>query len=488
MKTHCLFLLLAAAPFTIESCLGSTFTDSFPAGLNPTYWSTLQTISNYYTVTLPANQVQLAKTGGANPGGLQSVSIRLNLSQLGGSISNDFTVSVQITNAVVSGSGRDQVELHTYYQDGSIYFVSYDNSVGLNAHVWDGTSALGAVPLSTNAGVLTITRTGGTVSGYFNSTAIYSETRTAAVASVEFTLQNNSGSSDPISVTFEDFSLTSASVFTYAPRSGNFFYGNFTNQANFTYAESDSVPGEPLGVREPGAPAGLVTLSGVPFNIASSPSGKQAWHADVAANGGSGPVSLVCYPGIYGVTNVYSLINTWEGQSGPTSYAWFVFAGSGGAVYTNYLVGGVDICDYNLGPWENSLTSSNTINVFNCLMDNWGNPGRLDMQQMALPAAFATQTLTSVQLVDNGGPSLQRVILDGLTLQGAAVPVLAIVPRGNQLQVLWPAITGATLQTNANLSTANWVNYGGSVSTLGTSNIVTIAQPAGTLFFRLSLP
>jgi hypothetical protein len=481
-------LLWAATFFTAQYCWGGTYSDSFPTGLNPTYWSVVQTITNFYTVTLSSNQVHLANIGSSNPGGVQEVAVRLDLSQLGGSISNDFTVSVQFSDAVIPGPGLDQVELHTFYQDGSIYFTSYDNSSGLNAHVWDGSSSVGTLPLSTNGGLFTISRTGSSTTGYFNGTPLYSETRTSAVDAIEFTSQNNGGSSDPISVTFGNFSLSSSSVATNGLRTGSFSFVNFTNQANFTYAATDSVPGEPLGIREAGAPVGPVTLSGVPFNIASSPSGKQAWHADVAANGGSGVVSLITYPGIYGVTNAYSMINTWDGQPGPTAYAWFVFTGSGGTVYTNYLVGGVDICDYNHGPWENALTSSNTINVFRCLDDNWGNPGRLDMQQMALPSAFATQILASVQLIDNGGPALQRVILDALTLQSASSSPLTISRNGNQVQVAWPAASGAVLQTNGNLATANWANYGGPVNILGTSNIVTVAPQAKALFFRLNLP
>ena len=108
--------------------------------------------------------------------------------------------------------------------------------------------------------------------------------------------------------------------------------------------------GEATGTRLPGAPVGRVTLGGVPFDIASNPNGKQAWHADIAAGGGGGQVGITLPVNVFGATEVYSLINTWCGQAGPDAYAWLVFTGSGGATYTKNLIGGVDICDYNLGP------------------------------------------------------------------------------------------------------------------------------------------
>jgi hypothetical protein len=192
---------------------------------------------------------------------------------------------------------------------------------------------------------------------------------------------------------------------------------DFSSQANFTWASPDAPPGEPVATRLPGAPTGMTTLGGIPFDITSNANGKQAWHADVAANGNSGEFSLSMNVGVYGVTNAYTLINTWEGKPGPSAYASLVFTGSAGATYTKYLVGGVDIRDYNGSFWENNINGTTTVNVFGCNNDNWGENGRLDMQIIALPEAFATQTLTTVQLVDDGDPSFQRTVLDGVTVE-----------------------------------------------------------------------
>jgi len=62
---------------------------------------------------------------------------------------------------------------------------------------------------------------------------------------------------------------------------------------------------------------------------------------------------------------------------------------------------------------------------------------------------------------------------------------LTITSSGNQARVSWPAsATGWMLQTNGDLSTGNWVNYGGAV----VNNTVTTSLPAGNLFFRLTHP
>jgi PEP-CTERM motif len=100
------------------------------------------------------------------------------------------------------------------------------------------------------------------------------------------------------------------------------------------------------------------------------------------------------------------------------------------------FVSNVDIRDYNNDGWTDTINGTTTTNVFNDSTDNWGMAGRLDMQQISLPSSFADQTLTSIELIDNGGPSTQRVVLDGVTVQTASVPepssiiLLGIVAAG----------------------------------------------------------
>ncbi len=64
-------------------------------------------------------------------------------------------------------------------------------------------------------------------------------------------------------------------------------------------------------------------------------------------------------------------------------------------------------------------------------------------------------------------------------------PLLDITCSSNQAVVSWPpSVTGWTLQTNSNPSTANWGNYLGTI----VNNTVTNSPPTGNLFFRLANP
>jgi PKD repeat protein len=67
------------------------------------------------------------------------------------------------------------------------------------------------------------------------------------------------------------------------------------------------------------------------------------------------------------------------------------------------------------------------------------------------------------------------------------VPNLTVrLVGGNSLVVSWPVTGNFILQTNGSLTTPNWANYGGAVTTSNGTNSVTIPLPAtGTLFFRL---
>ncbi len=209
--------LLTALALTLALTLpmtgrAATFSDDFATGLNPGYWSIIQTITNFYSVAASQGNVHLAKSSAHNPGGVQFVFVRVNLALFGGNITNDFSTQIDFTNAIVPGPGLDQVELHTYYQDGSIFYAVYDNFSGINVHVWDGGSVQGLRGVSKNYGTFAISRTGSTVTAYFDGTPIYSTSRSAPLTAIDFVLQNNAGSDDAISVTFDNFSLTAASI------------------------------------------------------------------------------------------------------------------------------------------------------------------------------------------------------------------------------------------------------------------------------------
>jgi hypothetical protein len=64
--------------------------------------------------------------------------------------------------------------------------------------------------------------------------------------------------------------------------------------------------------------------------------------------------------------------------------------------------------------------------------------------------------------------------------------LLTISYAENKAIVSWSSpSTGFTLQTNGNLATGTWANYGGIVGDNGTIKTATNSSPMGTLFFRL---
>ena len=71
-------------------------------------------------------------------------------------------------------------------------------------------------------------------------------------------------------------------------------------------------------------------------------------------------------------------------------------------------------------------------------------------------------------------------------VQTPGLPLLSIrFIAPNSAIVSWANTGSYTLQTNNNLTTTNWVAYGGSVSSNGGTNSVSVTPTVGNLFFRL---
>jgi hypothetical protein len=71
-------------------------------------------------------------------------------------------------------------------------------------------------------------------------------------------------------------------------------------------------------------------------------------------------------------------------------------------------------------------------------------------------------------------------------VQTPGAPWLTITRTAtNSVVVSWANTGSYTLQTNNNLATSNWNNYGGTVNTANSTNSVTVTPPTGNLFFRL---
>lgn len=157
---------------------------------------------------------------------------------------------------------------------------------------------------------------------------------------------------------------------------------------------------------DPAFPSGSVMLGGVPFVIPQS--GSNYWHSVVA--NGPNPRRVDIPVGRSGVGEVHTLINTYWGVPGPTSYASLEFFGSDGAYFREDLIGGEDIRDWNNFVFTNTINGTTTQNVVSI------GTHRLDKQQIALPAEFRDQVLETVRLSDNGGDNVQRVFLAGLAV------------------------------------------------------------------------
>jgi hypothetical protein len=139
-------------------------------------------------------------------------------------------------------------------------------------------------------------------------------------------------------------------------------------------------------------PSGSQNFGGVPFAIPAGPN--NYWGGTVAGSCGSGTVSLTVPVGVSGVRSVFTLLNTYNGQAGPSAYLYITFTGSDGATATEPLVGDVNIRNYNGGGYTQTIDNSSTVQVWTN-----GEEQRLDRQEYILPAAFASQVLTMLAII-----------------------------------------------------------------------------------------
>src|ERR1039458_2861962 len=191
-----------------------TFADSFSAGLNTNYWTIAQSTPGLYTANFSPGGLTFAKT--ATPTSSANIVASLNLASLGGNISNDFSAQVTFTNAVLPGPNVDVATLYMSFQDGTPFdlervgpFASY--SLESILCVYNGIANQGVIYTTATAGTLTVSRTGSTVSFYFNGTFIYSQTESSPLVVLGIQLNNVSGD-DTTAVTYDSFSITGPSV------------------------------------------------------------------------------------------------------------------------------------------------------------------------------------------------------------------------------------------------------------------------------------
>jgi hypothetical protein len=71
---------------------------------------------------------------------------------------------------------------------------------------------------------------------------------------------------------------------------------------------------------------------------------------------------------------------------------------------------------------------------------------------------------------------------------GAPLLTVFLAPQLSAVTIFWPSGGSFTLQTNGNLATSTWVDYGGTINSAGGTNSITLIPSAGNLFFRLKSP
>lgn len=190
-----------------------------------------------------------------------------------------------------------------------------------------------------------------------------------------------------------------------------------------------------------GYPEGMVTLGGIPFNI-QTVGGNNAWNAEVVS--GPYPHVLAIPLSIAGATEVHSLINTFYGQPGPTSYITLEFFGTGGAYFKKELIGNVDVRDHFYAFWTNSINGTTTTNVYSS-GGGFLSESRLDKQEIDLPAVFAGETMTEFRLTSTGGVLISDASIQGLTV--VAAEAIQTVTLGTSPAALNLAANGAMTVT-----------------------------------------
>jgi hypothetical protein len=163
---------------------------------------------------------------------------------------------------------------------------------------------------------------------------------------------------------------------------------------------------ERLQSRIPAVPAGATILGSIPFFIDRTLN--NVWSGDAA--GGPNPRVLEIPINLRGVQEVHTLLNTAWGQPGPDAWVRLEFVGTNGAFFAKDLVGNVEIRDWSQGGFTNSLASADASNVFGV------GSTRVDKQRVDLPAAFLTEDLLRVRVVDSGNTTFSRALMQGLTV------------------------------------------------------------------------
>ena len=166
---------------------------------------------------------------------------------------------------------------------------------------------------------------------------------------------------------------------------------------------------------------GPLTVAGIPFTLATiGPNSDTGVIQSSIIAGVSQSYSLPV--NLFGVTSAYTLINSAFGTCG-ANVGELDFIGSS-STFTYTLTEGTNVRDHFNSGFCGTVDNSVRSRYFG------GGIDRLDMQSIVLPAAFATETLKSIDLKTFGQGWNGSPFLAGLTLDPAAVPEPALGPVG----------------------------------------------------------
>jgi PEP-CTERM motif len=159
---------------------------------------------------------------------------------------------------------------------------------------------------------------------------------------------------------------------------------------------------------EPSYPSGIFAPNngfGTSFDITSDANGHN--YGELRGSDGQlfSPGTYTVDIGIFGVTDVYTLMNAYAPQPRQV-LASVEFIGSEGATETFQLVNGINVRDEFMGAYANTINGTTTRNAFTVTgqgaagtgSDQTGAYGTyvIDEQRFVLPSEFATQTLEQI--------------------------------------------------------------------------------------------
>ncbi|MFO1369345.1 MAG: hypothetical protein U1F46_10150 [Marinagarivorans sp.] len=150
------------------------------------------------------------------------------------------------------------------------------------------------------------------------------------------------------------------------------------------------------------------TLGGVPFNLQQNSAGNNSFVGTLSI-----PVD------IYGVTSIYTLMNTAWGQFG-AEVGSLTAIGSAGAMQTFTLIEGDNIRDHFYGNYVNSLSA--TYVTPSVIGGRQAGSAHIDMQAFTLNAAFSHQILTTVVFNGAGGNPQGMPFIAGLSVSAVPEP------------------------------------------------------------------